>query len=244
MLRRWRAVASPSPLPGLRFAPAERRARLLGAYDVDLVVDVGANVGQYAAALRAAGYEGRVTSFEPLAAPYAVLADAADGDRAWEAWRLALGARRGAARANVAEDPRNSSVLKVGERHLRAVPDSRTVAVENVRMERLDDLWPHLTAGARHPYLKIDTQGYELEVLRGAGSALDDVVLVEAELSLLPTYDAGPLFGDVVPFLAGRGFAPVAFEGVLDDLATGEMLQADAIFARRGPSLAAAPRAT
>lgn len=244
MLRRWQAVASPSPLPGLRFAPAERRARLLGAYDVDLVVDVGANVGQYAAALRAAGYEGRVTSFEPLAAPYAVLADAAAGDRAWEAWRLALGARRGAARANVAEDPRNSSVLKVGERHLRAVPDSRTVAVENVRMERLDDLWPHLTAGARHPYLKIDTQGYELEVLRGAGSALDDVVLVEAELSLLPTYDAGPLFGDVVPFLAGRGFAPVAFEGVLDDLATGEMLQADAIFARRGPSLAAAPRAT
>jgi hypothetical protein len=80
----------------------------------------------------------------------------------WEAWRLALGARRGAARANVAEDPRNSSVLKVGERHLRAVPDSRTVAVENVRMERLDDLWPHVAAGARHPCLKIDTQGYEL----------------------------------------------------------------------------------
>jgi hypothetical protein len=135
-------------------------------------------------------------------------------------------------------------VLKVGERHLRAVPDSRTVAVENVRMERLDDLWPHVAAGARHPYLKIDTQGYELEVLRGAASALDDVVLVEAELSLLPTYDAGPLFADVVPFLAGRGFAPVAFEGVLDDLATGEMLQTDAIFARRGPPLTAAPRAT
>jgi FkbM family methyltransferase len=202
----------------------------MGAYDVDLVVDVGANVGQYAAALRAAGYERRVASFEPLAAPYAALADAAAGDRAWEAWRLALGARRGAARANVAEDPRNSSVLKVGERHLRAVPDSRTVAVENVRMERLDDLWAHLAAGARHPYLKIDTQGYELEVLRGAGRALDDVVLVEAELSLLPTYEAGPMFEDVVAFLAEHRFSPIAFEGVLDDLATGEMLQVDAIF--------------
>jgi hypothetical protein len=62
---------------------------------------------------------------------------------------VATRARRGAVRANVAEDPGNSSVLTVGERHLRAVPDSRTVAVENVRMERLDDLWPQLTAAPR-----------------------------------------------------------------------------------------------
>jgi hypothetical protein len=55
-------------------------------------------------------------------------------------------------------------------------------------------------------------------------------VLVEAELSLLPTYEAGPLFGDVVAFLAEHGFVPIAFEGVLDDVETGEMLQADAIF--------------
>jgi hypothetical protein len=133
-------VASPSPLPGLRFAPAERRARLLGAYDVE---------------------RGR------------------RGDS-----RSALGAER----ANVAEDPRNSSVLKV------------------------------------------DTQGYELGVLRGAARALDDVVLVEAELSLLPTYEAGPMFEDVVAFLAEHHFSPIASEGVLDDLATGEMLQVDAIF--------------
>jgi FkbM family methyltransferase len=222
-----------SILPAVRFTPAERRARLLAAYDVDLVIDVGANVGQYAAALRVAGYEGRIASFEPLAEPYATLAAAAAGDPEWDAWRLALGAGRGAACANVAADSRNSSVLAVGERHLRAVPDSRPVAVEQVRLERLDDVWPQVAAGARRPYLKIDTQGYELEVLRGAAGALATVALVEAELSLLPTYDAGPLFADVVPFLAGHGFAPIAFEGVLDDVETGEMLQADAIFARR-----------
>jgi hypothetical protein len=78
--------------------------------------------------------------------------------------------------------------------------------------------------------LKVDTQGYELGVLRGAARALDDVVLVEAELSLLPTYEAGPMFEDVVAFLAEHRFSPIAFEGVLDDLATGEMLQVDAIF--------------
>jgi hypothetical protein len=82
----------------------------------------------------------------------------------------------------------------------------------------------------RRPYLKIDTQGYELEVLRGATTVLGAVVLVEAELSLLPTYEAGPLFEDVVAFLAEHRFSPIAFEGVLDDERTGEMLQVDAIF--------------
>jgi hypothetical protein len=58
-------------------------------------------------------------------------------------------------------------------------------------------------------------------------------LFVEVELSLLPVYDSAPLFADVLPFLTGHGFAPIAFEGVLDDVDTGEMLQADAIFRRR-----------
>jgi hypothetical protein len=97
-------------------------------------------------------------------------------------------------------------------------------------MQRLDSVWPRIVREARRPYLKIDTQGYELEVLRGATTVLGALVLVEAELSLLPTYEAGPLFEDVVAFLAEHRFSPIAFEGVLDDERTGEMLQVDAIF--------------
>lgn len=211
-------------------SPADRRARLLSTYDVDLVVDVGANAGQYASSLRAAGYERRIASFEPLSEPYRRLAAASAEDAAWDSWQLALGARSGIAPINVAQDTRNSSLLAVGEHHLRAVPDSRALGVETVGVERLDVLWPRIADGARSPYLKLDTQGYELEVLHGASAVLGAIVLVEAELSLLPTYEAGPLFGDVVAFLAEHGFVPIAFEGVLDDVETGEMLQADAIF--------------
>jgi FkbM family methyltransferase len=210
--------------------PADRRARLLRAYGIDLVLDVGANAGQYASALREAGYEGRIASFEPLTEPYRVLAAASAQDAGWDSRQLALGARSGIARVNVSEDTRNSSVLGVGERHLRAVPDSRRLGSESVGIERLDALWPRIADGAQRPYLKIDTQGYELEVLRGARAVLGALVLVEAELSLLPTYESGPLFEHVVAFLGGHGFAPIAFEGVLDDADTGEMLQADAIF--------------
>jgi FkbM family methyltransferase len=216
------------------FAPAERRARLMAAYGVDLVVDVGANVGQYASDVRAAGYGGRIVSFEPLGGPYLELAASAAGDARWEARRIALGRAARDARMNVARDSRNSSVLTVGERHLRAVPDSRPVAVECVRVERLDALWPAVHDGARRPYLKMDTQGYELEVLLGAERALSDVAVVEAEVSLLPVYGATASFASVRGLLERRGFAPIAFEGVLDDPDTGEMLQADVIFAARG----------
>jgi len=85
----------------------------------------------------------------------------------------------------------------------------------------------------------MDTQGSELDVLRGATRMLDAIALVEVELSLIAVYESAPLFGDVYAVLADHGFAPIAFEGVLDDTETGEMLQADGIFRRgTGSSLA------
>jgi FkbM family methyltransferase len=228
-----RMVGSPSSLlPGIRVAPAERRALLLATYEIDLVIDVGANAGQYASALRAAGYRGRIESFEPLTAPFAELAAAARRDRAWECQRLALGNCRARTAMNVCEDSRNSSLFPVGDRHLRAVPSSRMVGVEHVSVERIDALWPELARDARRVLLKIDTQGFELEALRGATGALDTIALVEVELSLLPVYNGGPLFPEVCSFLARRGFAPIAFEGVLDDVSTGQMLQVDGVFHR------------
>jgi FkbM family methyltransferase len=217
----------------VQLSPAERRARLLKTYRIDLVIDIGANSGQYAAGLRDAGYRGRIVSFEPLCEPYARLAVLSRDDGAWECRRLALGRERGTARLNVSEDSRNSSVFKVGDRHLRSVPDSRTVSMECVSMDRLDGIWAEVARDARRPYLKMDTQGYELEVLYGTAAVLSAMSLVEVELSLLDVYDAGPLFQEVFGFLAARDFTPIAFEGVLDDVETGEMLQADGIF-RRG----------
>jgi FkbM family methyltransferase len=218
---------------GVGFGPAERRVRLLNTYGIDLVIDVGANAGQYAATLRAAGYLGRIASFEPVGEAYSRLATACEADGAWECRRLALGRQRGMVRVNISEDSRNSSVFTVGDRHLRAVPDSRTVSVDCAAIQRLDRIWSDIARGARRPYLKMDVQGYELEVLRGSTGVLDAISLIEAELSLLAVYDAGPLFQDVYRFLDEHGFAPIAFEGVLDDTGTGEMLQADGIF-RRG----------
>jgi FkbM family methyltransferase len=204
----------------------------MAAYGVDLVIDVGANGGQYASGLRAAGYAGRIVSFEPLSEPHGRLAAASSRDADWDCRQLAPGRRPGTTTINVSEDSRNSSIFAVGDRHLQAVPDSRLVGVETVRIDRLDRLWPAVARDAHRPYLKMDTQGSELDVLLGAMRILNAMSLIEVELSLLGVYDSAPIFGDVHGLLARHGFAPIAFEGVLDDTETGEMLQADGIFRR------------
>jgi FkbM family methyltransferase len=206
---------------------------MMAAHGVDLVIDVGANRGQYASGLRAAGYHGRIVSFEPLREPYRQLAAASVADAGWDCQRLALGLRHGTATINVSEDSRNSSIFCVGDRHMRAVPDSRPIGLERVPVDRLDRVWSAIARDAQRPYRKMDTQGSELDVLRGTIGVLDAISLIEVELSLLAVYDLAPVFHDVYGLLAQHGFAPIAFEGVLDDSDTGEMLQADGIFRRR-----------
>lgn len=70
-----------------------RRFALMEHLGIDLVLDVGANTGQYASSLRKAGYRAQIVSFEPLHRAYSRLARSAECDRRWRAVRLALGAR-------------------------------------------------------------------------------------------------------------------------------------------------------
>ena len=171
--------------------PGLRRGRLLAWQQIDVVVDVGANAGQYGSAIRAAGYEGRIISFEPLSQAFEVLATTAEADPLWECHRLALGAGSGRARLNVSDDLEASSLLSMEDRHVRHCPSSAYVGTEMVDVEGLDALASSLFLAHDRVYLKLDVQGYELEVLDGSEATLPRVALVEAELSLVPPYATG-----------------------------------------------------
>jgi FkbM family methyltransferase len=214
--------------------PDVRRARLLAWKDIDTVIDVGANAGQFGTAIRGAGYRGRIMSFEPLADAFAELIATTEGDPGWECRRVALGARAGRETLNVSRDLEASSILAMEERHVRHWPPSQYVGVESVELAKLDDFGTSLHADGQSLYLKLDVQGYELEVLRGGEGVLASAELVEAELSLVPLYRNGPLYGEVIDHLARRGFGLIAVEGITEEPETGHMLQVDAIFARGG----------
>lgn len=213
--------------------PAIRRARLLAWQGIDVVIDVGANAGQYGRSVREGGYDGRIVSFEPLSAAFEQLASATSDDGRWECRQLALGSRPGEASLNVSGDLEASSILAMEERHVRHWPPSEYVGTEAVTVERLDTVAAELIGPRDRAYLKLDVQGYELEVLAGAHGLLPQVVAVEAELSLVPLYRDGPLYRDVIEALVARGFDLVSIEGITEEPETGHMLQLDGVFVRR-----------
>jgi FkbM family methyltransferase len=210
-----------------------RRVELIADKRVGLVVDVGANEGQYARRLRADGYAGRILSLEPLAEAFSRLSESAGADDLWTCRRLAAGTVDGSTEINVAANSWSSSLLAMDERHIAAAPESAYVARETVTLTRLDSLVPELIRPDDAIFLKIDVQGAELEVLQGAERVLRQVQALEVELSFAPLYEGQALMPELVTRLHEAGFNLVAVEPVFSDPESGELLQSDGLFVRR-----------
>ena len=213
----------------LRRHPGARRQRILDAAGVDLVVDVGAARGGFAQEVRSFGYTGRIVSFEPLAAAFADLSTAAEGDPSWEVRNRALGSSPGDAEINVASNSDSSSLLAMDERHVAAAPQVGYVATETITVARLDD--ELADDPARRPFLKLDTQGFEREVLAGGPTMLERAVGLQLELSFVPLYAGGMLVDEAVALAYEQGFVMAAVEAGFSD-PSGRLLQADGVFVR------------
>lgn len=211
---------------------AGRRSRLMAALGVDLVIDIGANRGQFGLEVRRGAYAGRVISIEPLAASYGHLSRLTERDERWTAIRSAVGPRRGSATMHVAANREaSSSLLPMLELHARAAPVARVVGMERVQMATLDALVQPLLGEAQSVFTKVDVQGYELLVLEGGSATLSRSVLVQLEMSLFPLYESAPTYQDVIEFMKRRGYQLVGLEpGIASS--TGLLLQADGLFAR------------
>src|SRR6266516_4546364 len=187
-------------------------AELLRERGVSLLLDVGANEGLFALRLRAAGYRGRIVSFEPLSEMFAKLEAASADDRLWECVRVALGTNVGTATLNVAGNWASSSLLPMNPRHSLAEPRSSYVETQEVELATLDDASARFLRRDDRVYLKLDVQGSELDVLRGAERTHEQVEVLDVELSVLPLYDGAPLLSEVGAYLEDRRFRLVAIE--------------------------------
>jgi FkbM family methyltransferase len=216
-----------------RRAEAENLALVLARAGIDLVIDVGANTGQTAASLRAHGYAGAIVSVEPLPACHAALLAASAGDPLWRiAERCALGAEDGLIAIQVSAASDLSSIRPPTGALERALPKVRAVERVPVPVRRLDGLLGAEVRAARAPFLKIDAQGHDMDVLRGAAGVLGCIRGVEVEMSLVPLYEGEMLFLDVAAFLVAEGFRPVILVDRTFSAELGRQLQVDGVFMR------------
>jgi FkbM family methyltransferase len=199
---------------------------------IDLVLDVGANIGQFAEELRRDDYRGRIVSFEPLSAAFATLQDRAQRDPDWDALNIALGSSEGVQTIHVTEANWSSSLLPVSQLSVEAHPTTKIVASESIQVRRLDSVLPELQADGRKIWLKIDAQGFELEVLRGGVEALTQVSMLQLEMSFVHLYEGQPLFDEVYHWALSQGFRLGSLEGISWHPQNGELLWLDGVFHR------------
>ena len=209
-----------------------RLCRSLDHAGIDTVLDIGANVGQFGQMVRTAGFAGRILSVEPLDSAHRVLVRRSSSDDRWSAVHAAVGAERGTTTINIAGNSYSSSLLPMTQRHLSADPKSATIGTQDVQVVTVADLVRDHAIDPERALLKIDTQGFERQVLDGAGELLDAFAAVQLELSFVELYEGQQLYDELVAELALHGLGLWTLEtGISDE--TGRLLQCDGLFMRK-----------
>lgn len=192
---------------------------------INLVLDVGANRGFYSRRLRMAGYDGLIFAFEPEPEAYKALCERAEGDAAWKCFNFALGEKAGSLAFNVIHSG-SETVLS----SFLAPKLSEEATTTTVEVRRLADvLAEHLPPDPRI-FLKMDTQGYDLHVFRGAGD-LGNVHLLQSEVSVIPIYEGMPHYTESLLEYEQAGFSIIDLF-VVSRNAGGKILEFDALMCR------------
>lgn len=219
----------------LEASPVDQLMLALRHFGIDLIIDVGANSGQYAAELFEKGYTGRIVSIEPQPQAHAALKLAAQRVARWEVLdAVAIGEREGEVDLNVAGNSLSSSVLPMLPLHERAAPGSASIGTIRVPLRTLDSLVVGHVHAAAGVLVKVDTQGYEYPVLKGAAQCIGQARLVQLELSLEPLYEGQKLWQELIAEMAARGYTVWSLQPEFCDRETGRLLQINGLFARLG----------
>lgn len=179
---------------------------ILSGLQINCVLDVGANKGQFAASLREIGYRGDIFSFEPLKTDFQILKTRLGSDPRWRGMNVALGNEDAIKTFNVALDSTEMSSF--------LVPRDRgwNLRREPVEMRKLDSLFAELAAQMPQPpriFLKMDTQGYDVEVIRGAAQSISQIMGLQSELAVLPLYQEMPNYLQALELYQRCGFSLV-----------------------------------
>lgn len=231
LAKAWFSLSHPGLWRGLRqgVAPSLEHREVLQSLAPDLLLDVGANRGQFSLMARQIHPRLPIQAFEPLPAEGAVYRRVFEGKAGVDLHALALGEVPGTAELHVSRRADSSSMLPIGELQTKLFPHTDEVGTHQVEVVLLDSM-PGQWQDARNALLKIDVQGFELSVLRGARLALKHCANVYVECSEVALYTGQAFYPDIAVFLATEGF--VLTRRANEQWVDGRLIQADYLFSR------------
>jgi FkbM family methyltransferase len=198
--------------------------------ECDLVVDIGANNGQWMNSIRNHGYKGEAICIEPIKENYLKL-KTRNFDKT-TTLNCAIGNKNGYIYINQASnDGQSSSILELDSYHKSAAPEIKWLGRKKVKIYKLSRILE--TSQHNKIFVKIDTQGYEFEVLKSINKrTLTKILAFEIETNLVSTYKNVTVIEDVIKLLRGFGFKPFRLQNGFGMPNFGQQLQVDIIFVR------------
>ena len=201
---------------------------------IDVLFDIGANTGQFSLQMRDKGYSGKIISFEPLTSVREKLTYQASKDVNWIVHeRAAIGNYSGITDINISKNSVSSSILPMLKAHSDAGKNSMYIKNEKTPVITLDSVADNYLDKYSNLFIKIDTQGYESQVLDGAFKTLKRAKGVLCELSLTPLYEGQVIWIDLILRLEKEGFVLWSLERGFTDRRDGRTLQVDGVFLKK-----------
>ena len=218
---------------GLRHgvAAAIEHERALSGLEINTVVDIGANIGQFSLLAWTLYPGARIYAFEPQSGPAAIFQKLFPTSAPITLYRTAIGTATGQIEMHVSRRHDSSSLLPISKTMTDMGADNDEIGTSFVSIASLASfLAPEEIVDPA--LLKIDVQGSELEVLKGSEPLLDRFRYICIELSFIELYTGQPLSHEVIRYLDGRGFQLISIHNLHND-AYGRSAQADFLFGRR-----------
>lgn len=204
---------------------------VMTACNIDVVLDIGANDGDYGREIRDSGYKGLIVSFEPNPVVYSRLQKTISRDDNWIAYPFAIGDKDNISKMMLAINDTMSSLKSLT--NFGMTTGARPTGSIDVEVVRLDTfLQNHQELLLKNIYLKIDTQGYEMEVLSGSGSFLEKIAVIQAEIALVQTYADEMDWVSVITWLRERKFEVAT--AICNSALGAQVREFDFVFVRNG----------
>lgn len=222
------------------FAQFAHTRNIFAQKEIDLVLDVGANNGQFASEIRSF-YKGEIFSFEPVSSAFKQLQKAASRDPNWKCFKLAMGSKTGNGSIRVTAGTQLSSFLKQSPSCQMFGEEARRVEEERVPIRRLDQFLQETVPGFRERriFLKVDTQGFDIEVVKGLGDCVRFVSALQSEVSIVPLYEGMSHWTECMALYERAGFVVAGmFPVTLDYL---RVIEFDCLMVREERLAVAAP---